>query len=517
MTDSETFDAIVIGAGLGGLSVAALLAQKEGKRVLVLERENGIGGRIHHYRGDEIRTPEDYLGPLRASTGWLVDAQPPLEEMIERGLLSGFSFELGMHDIVNGAHSRMCHILEALGVPVEVVPLKACGFWSGGELHTLQRGSFPWFDDDEYAAMRRILREMLTMPIEEVRSYYRDSLKEFVEARSSEPTVIEFFNILGAFTVGMNSARELSAGEFMLITRMPMAAGLHFADGTLGQMGGDSFMEMAGNLAGIITAGGGEVRTGQTVGSILVEGGRAVGVELPGGQPRTIRADIVVSNVPIPLTLDRLLPSAAVPTDFADHVKGLRSSGAFVPIFGLSRSVIDIPGMLMTHIPIDDPAYPDGIVLGYEAHSLFVEGKAPSGKEIIECWVGVDTEQLAELRASGKIDLAKEAIRTFFSTAHPGFDEALEWALYPAFDMVVSVAPTPEQAWDSMLDPKCPGVEGLFFVGDSVKNYGGFMDGVAYGALLCTSEITGKDYLGEVLPAFQREMTPALEQIAPAH
>lgn len=506
-SDGAQFDAIVVGAGLGGLALAAILT-KEGKRILVLEREEGIGGRIHHFKGDEILSAQDYLGPLNASTGELVRSEPDLETIISDKLLSGYSFELGMHDIVNGAHSRMVHVLEYLGAPVEIIPLKACGYWNDGQLHELKRGSFPWMDHDTHADMRRILGEMLRMPVEEVREHYRESLLEFVLERTSNDKTIEFFDILGAFTVGMNSARELSAGEFMLITRMPMAAGLHFADGTLGQMGGESFMQIAFNLAGIVEDGGGEVRTNAKVSRILVEDGRVTGVELDGkdGTPEQIASDLVVSNVPISLTLDRLLPADAVPAEFVKHVRGLRSSGAFVPIFGLKKSVIDIPGMLFVQIPIDDPALPDGIVLGYEAHSLFLEGKAPEGKEIIECWVGLDTLQLRALKETGKINLVADAIRDFFTTHHPGFAEALEWALYPAFDFVVSVAPTPEQAWDAMLDPKCPGLDGLYFVGDSVKNYGGFMDGVAFSALKTASAISDNNYLEEILPAYQREL-----------
>jgi protoporphyrinogen oxidase len=486
MDSREQFDVVVIGAGLGGLSVAALLTQKEHRRVLVVEREEGIGGRIHHFKGSELKTPEDYLGPLAASTGWLVRSEPDLPEIIDSRVLEGYSFELGMHDIVNGAHSRMCHLLEALGVPVEVVPLKACGFWQGEELHELKRGSFPWMDLDTYKELRGILGQMVRMPVSEVRSHYRESLSEFVQTFTENPEILDFFDILGAFTVGMNSARELSAGEFMLITRMPMAAGLHFADGTLGQMGGESFMEMAHNLASIVTDGGGQVRTGQRAEQIQLDDGCVTGVTVSNqdGEVELISSGLVISNVPISLTLDRLLPGDAVPLEFVEHVRGLRSSGAFVPIFGLERSVIDIPGMLMAKVPIDDPALPDGIVLGYEAHSLFVEGKAPGGKEIIECWVGLDTQHLRALREAGKMEVVADAIR----------------------DFMVSVAPTPAQAWDSMLDPRCPGVEGLYFVGDSVKNYGGFMDGVAYTALLCASAVTGNDYLGEVLPPYQREL-----------
>ncbi len=504
---TNEFDVIVAGAGVGGLCAGALLAKKEGKRVLVLERTPRIGGRIHHYKGDEIETVEDYLGPLESFTGSLAYSEPSIEKIIEDGMLAGYNFELGMHDIVNGAQSRLVHVLDALEVPVEIIPLKACGFWSDGKLHEMTRGSFPWMAREEYAEMRAILGGMLKLPLDTVLEHYRESLHDYLVERTSDPKVLEFFDILGAFTVGMNSAKELSAGEFMLITRMPMAAGLHFADGTLGQMGGESFMQVAHNLASVITAEGGEVRTGWRVRQILVEDGVVQGVEVrtPTGEIERIECPLVVSNIPLPLLVDQIIPADALPQDFVKRTGKLTSSGAVTPIFGLSKSVIDIPGMLMTKVPVDHPDLPDGVVLGYEAHSLFVEGKAPTDKEIIECWVGLETHHLRQLRESGGLDALCQAIMTFFKENHPGFEEALEWALFPAFEYVVNVAPTPDQAWDQMLDPKCPGIDGLYFVGDSVKNYGGFMDGVAFTSLLTVSEITGNDYLGEILPPYQRE------------
>ena len=53
MTTAKQYDAIVIGAGVGGLSVAALMA-KEGKKVLVLEQLDRPGGRALSIRGEEI-------------------------------------------------------------------------------------------------------------------------------------------------------------------------------------------------------------------------------------------------------------------------------------------------------------------------------------------------------------------------------------------------------------------------------------------------------------------------------
>ncbi len=506
-SEGQNFDAIVVGAGLGGLCVGALLTKKERQRVLVLERQPSTGGRAYHYKGSELKSVEDYLGPLRVAGGWLSRSMPDLQTMIDEKILHGYSFELGMHDIVNGEVSRMVYLLNSIDVPVEIVPLKAFGYWSDGQLHDVQRGKLPFLDSDEYKEMRGILSEMVNMTIDEVRSYHEESLWDYLQKRTSNAKVIEFFDILGGLTVGMNSSRDLSAGDFILDTRMPIAAGLHFADGTLGQMAGESFMQIAHDLTDVIRNGGGEVRLGQDVQEVIVENGTVVGVRLPGADgPQELRAPAVVVNVPGAQALKGgLLPRAELPADFIAKIEAQKSSGAVTPIFGLKRSVTDIPGFIMTRVPVDDPALPDGIVMAYEAHSLFVEDKAPEGKEIIEIWTGYSTEEMISFKENGKLDVINDAILNWFHTNVPGFTDALEWALFPAFNYVVSVAPMPGQAWDGMLDPQGP-LAGLFFVGDSCKNYGSFMDGVAYTALRCLDAMTGKDYTEQTLPLYQREI-----------
>src|SRR5262245_6862898 len=47
----EHFDVIVVGAGLGGMLAAAILA-RAGRRVLIAEREARVGGRLRSYELD---------------------------------------------------------------------------------------------------------------------------------------------------------------------------------------------------------------------------------------------------------------------------------------------------------------------------------------------------------------------------------------------------------------------------------------------------------------------------------
>ncbi len=73
---ADSYDAIVIGSGIGGLTAAALLAKYGGQKVLVLERHYTAGGFTHVFRrpGYEWDAGVHYIGrvnepdsPVRAA------------------------------------------------------------------------------------------------------------------------------------------------------------------------------------------------------------------------------------------------------------------------------------------------------------------------------------------------------------------------------------------------------------------------------------------------------------------
>ncbi|MFO0940910.1 MAG: FAD-dependent oxidoreductase [Pirellulales bacterium] len=66
---TEKYDAIIIGSGIGGLTVASLLAQLGKKRVLVLEQHFKLGGYTHSFRrGDfEWDVGLHYVGEMHAN------------------------------------------------------------------------------------------------------------------------------------------------------------------------------------------------------------------------------------------------------------------------------------------------------------------------------------------------------------------------------------------------------------------------------------------------------------------
>jgi len=101
----DTFDAIVIGSGIGGLTAASLLARHAGRRVLILERHYAAGGFTHvfHRPGYEWDVGVHYIGqvndprsPVRAIFDHLTDGRlewQPMPDVYDRFTIGGREYE----------------------------------------------------------------------------------------------------------------------------------------------------------------------------------------------------------------------------------------------------------------------------------------------------------------------------------------------------------------------------------------------------------------------------------------
>jgi phytoene desaturase len=120
---------------------------------------------------------------------------------------------------------------------------------------------------------------------------------------------------------------------FCLIAFLEKSFGVHSAIGGTGAL--------ARGLVSLIEGQGGEIRYGADVRQILVENGKAVGVELTDGE--RLRAAIVVSNADSAWTYRNLVPASArrrwtnAKLDRAKY-----SMGLFVWYFGVNRRYDDI-------------------------------------------------------------------------------------------------------------------------------------------------------------------------------
>jgi phytoene dehydrogenase-like protein len=107
----DRYDVIVIGAGLGGLTAAALLAQA-GRKTLLIERNYGVGGAASTYKAGDL--------VVEASLHETSDPQDPLDP--KHHVLAG----LGVLDKVSWIPSRA--VYEVRGGPVGVPFVLPDGF-----------------------------------------------------------------------------------------------------------------------------------------------------------------------------------------------------------------------------------------------------------------------------------------------------------------------------------------------------------------------------------------------------
>jgi all-trans-retinol 13,14-reductase len=318
--DEDRFDVVVVGAGIGGLTAAALLAQR-GRSVLVVDQHYVAGGNATVFK------------------------RP------------GYEFDVGLHYL--GA----CHpggaipgMLRAAGVDdVEFAPMDREGF------DTLV---FPGLTFQVPAGLERYRERLVeTFPAERrgIDRYVRllEDVQRIMQA-APRPLALPLAlargwlalrhggGTLGAFldTCTEDPAlRAVLAGESGDYGQPPSRASLamhaalmlHYLEsGGWYPKGGGQVM--ADRLAAAIEARGGKVLLITSVERIVVEGGRAVGVDLVNKHlgPRRIHAEVVISNADLKRTLLELVGPAELPKRLVGKTRGYEMSpGLGVVYLGL--------------------------------------------------------------------------------------------------------------------------------------------------------------------------------------
>jgi len=509
---SDNYDAIIIGCGIAGSLVGAILTSKEHKKVLVLERSPKIGGRAISFRGEGIREMSDFQKALGLSANawcYAERCEPALSKIINSGLLDGYVLEAGGRAGWYTNRGRVSYALAAFNKPSIFYP--SVGFvWFDHQWkpHNVTRGvKYGWMSEEGFAEMRKISKHMLQTPtLADAEQYDKVPLKDWLQKMTSNKEALEFHYAMGTFHTILNDPALISAGENLKAVIISREMGVHVTHGAWSLAGDPGHRFIAEGFAAVVTDNGGQITTNARVKEISVQNGKVTGVIAEiGNETKKIKAPVVVCTAP-PKQALQLLPKKVLRSDFEGVLERTINAGGITGQFGLTKPLeafckIEVDPRSFYHTPIlipESEGFRGNVPLDGFTLSNIAPTVAPEGK-YLAVWVSSVLEE--ETRDKKKVDRVIDRMLEFLDVAFPGWRKVVEWKLFT----ISGTALCWRHPKDNKPDVICPSVEGLYFAGDAYgerANEGG-IEAASHSGLLCAGAITGKSYLDMVPPLFQ--------------
>ena len=294
----QRYQAVVIGAGIGGLMAATALAQT-GQSVAVFEKLGFPGGRY---------TEIDYRGAAVTTGAWTS----------------------------LGPKSHIGRFLADLGIELDYVSL--------GDVGLSEQYSVRFPDGRHYPSLLDMLtpdaRRAWLRAIAKGRRHapHNVSAHDYIARFSDNPDLLAAVDAIAATASGLSS-HQMPASEYVQITLDGRQAGADFAM----PVGGVRSIIKA--LTRSLRRAGGHLFLRSPVTRILVADGRATGVEL--GDGRRVQADVVLHNGG-PRRLVSLVGAAHLPSDYLNRLRRLKGVDCAALFCATRQPLFDDAPILMT-------------------------------------------------------------------------------------------------------------------------------------------------------------------------
>ncbi len=507
-TDANTWDAIVIGSGMGGMTAAAALS-KAGHKVLLLEQYQTLGGLTHsfsregftwdvgiHYLsgiapGDRERAILDWLSdtPIEfTSMGAVYDNlhigdAPPLSlsrpfEAQERDLKDRFPEE------AKAIEAWTVALREGQEAMLKIFPTRA--------MPELMGNAMQWWNG---RAIDRWCRRTTQQVIDEV---------------TDNPDLAAAFAAQWPDHGGRPS--KASFAMHALISGSYLQSGAWYPVG-----GGAAFAE---HILPTITVGGGEARAGVRVETLMFEGDRVVGITTSDGE--NIRADVVISDIGARETMNHLLPADCGHDDWIAEIRSLPPSIAHFSLFmGFEGDVEDAGAARSNHwiyprgevdaLWTDAPERPPpGMFVSFASLKDPSHDPGPKQKHAGEMMAWTDwstVERWADMRSAARgedYQAFKSRVEdTMFAQFKTYFPELAELVVFRELSTPLATTAitghhqgafygldvTPDRVVSDALRARTP-ITGLFLTGQDVASPG--VPGALWGGLLAAASVDPK-------------------------
>ena len=300
---NDAYDAIIIGAGIGGLNCAASLSLVD-KKVLVLEKNAFIGGRCSSYQKDGYTV--DYCIHVFAN-----GEDGPLHQLLRKSQRY-FKTPLITWKRVG---AKLYYKNSAIQVNS---PLNFTHFWnyfkSGWNFLTFKA---PMKEKMDFF---KVTQKIIRFPPSKLDEIANLTVKEFINQYSTRDMVHNIYSTLSA-SYSVVPYSKSAAKDFLAVCKNTLGG-----KGVSYPLGGAA--ALADAYQKIIEFKGGHVLTSTPVSKILVEDvrgiQRTIGVKV--GQNREILANCVISNVDLKTTCNKLLDPSTLDPQYMETINALEQS-----------------------------------------------------------------------------------------------------------------------------------------------------------------------------------------------
>lgn len=504
------FDTIVVGGGIGGLVTAALLAAEDRRKVLVLEKEPTVGGRVLSFGGHHGQfTADEYRRLLlHGAAVRVIQTDPELELIVDKHrIFENFILDPGWHTVGATNRNRYSILAKHFGRSIPVAPQIGFFFERDGGWVDLKDYSKDWPEASQ-REHRRVASERVAISMADSTKFDHIDLGSYLDMVTDDPLVRGYYSWLGRFVLALNDETEGSAGEFIRTNNMPIAAGMHLSHG-----GGNGevcrgFKTIVDVFADIVREHGGVIRTGAFVREVVIEGHRATKVVVGGPDdpsPEILEADTIVLNVPMD-AIGKVLSLESFPAELQERIGKIYSAVGMTGFIGLKELI--------------EPAHPSGVFLadplpgdiplkGGKAWLAFEQTTAldptrrvtPGAGHYLQTWTVLHAK--GEATDDALLRTIADAQLAFLRHRYPNWDDIYEWSIFTQADRIYGIAPSPGLVGDRRPPVQHPLIPNLFFTGDTVAQTDVGTNGAAHGGILCANAISGRDFL-RLLPDYLR-------------
>ena len=448
----KNYDAIIIGCGFAGM-VAGSLLSSSGKRVLMLDKMDRLGGRACGFE------------------------------------YQGITFDYGMHLMITSDDGVMGQTLKKLGINVQWKQIPGLKVFTDGAWKDMM--DLAPLADPEFG---KIAAEMMAMSENDLVQCDDLSIEDWLRTRTSKDSILDFMRGMAMVITTLPDANDMAASEVIFSTARVLKTG-KFAGVPEG-----GYNRLWEAVADFIRSKGGDIRLNTSVGQIAINNGKTAGVMVDiKKDPEFFMADFMLSEqelIEAPIViytgmiwdLFKIASPEQFPDFFVKMVKGF--TGNTTSAVGWAILAMDKPA---TDSLCHHAVYKlkrTGLPLQYLPITNIDPSIAPAGTHIFiggcPCELDTNNRELMEEKAT----LHKEDLEELF----PGIWNSVKWGIKGTFTGIDGIARRPRCVGIFRPDYKAPGIEGLYFAGDTVRSRGVGMDFASRSGLRCVEKILNKKF-----------------------